>query len=87
MPNTPMVLRPEPPTSDFRDLMGRRIKCARERAGLTQEQAAEMARISPREYQRWEAGDTDIVPSDLDRLRRSFGCCITALWPGYPGRP
>ena len=49
------ALRDPTQSGIFRLAQGARIKSVREGLRLTQEAAAERVKISPREYQRWEA--------------------------------
>lgn len=53
--------------------MGQRIKAARRRAGMTQPEAAEIAGMERRQYQRVEAGQYDIRASGLARLSKTLG--------------
>ncbi len=54
----------------------RRERMARQ---LTQEKLAEMADLNVRTVRKIEAGQTNILITTLDRLRRSLGCSSDAL--------
>lgn len=56
------------------------IRAARVRRGLTQLEAAQLAFISHRTYQRIEAGGTSPTADQLERIAAAFGCSVSDLF-------
>ncbi|MCW5923696.1 MAG: helix-turn-helix transcriptional regulator [Saprospiraceae bacterium] len=56
-----------------------KIRAARVRRGLTQLEAAQLAFISHRTYQRIEAGGTSPTADQLERIAAAFGCSVSDL--------
>lgn len=52
--------------------LGRRIAHRRDELGLTQEEAAERARVTLRAFQRWEAGESRPYARNLKELAQAF---------------
>lgn len=50
-----------------------RIRQARQRAGMTQEEAARRLGVSGRTYIRWEHGDSEGFMSRIDGIASAFG--------------
>ncbi|MCW5923693.1 MAG: helix-turn-helix transcriptional regulator [Saprospiraceae bacterium] len=57
-----------------------KIRAARVRRGLTQLEAAQLAFISHRTYQRIEAGGTSPTADQLERIAAAFGCSVSDLF-------
>lgn len=57
--------------------LGRRLRSAREQAGLTQEEAASRAGIDYKRLQRLEAGSVNPTVRTLDRVAKALG---TDFW-------
>lgn len=60
--------------------LGRRIKAAREAASLTQEQAAHIAGIDLKRWQRLEAGAVNATVRTLVRVSQATGTTVWALF-------
>jgi transcriptional regulator with XRE-family HTH domain len=52
----------------------------RERHGLSQEQAAQRAGVTGRQWQRWESGESMPYPRNLSAVADSFGISMTAFF-------
>ncbi len=71
--------------SVLRDL-GRRVRAARDRAELTQEQVAELANIDTKRLQRIEAGTVNVTVKTLVRIGNAIGISIWQLAGAQAGR-
>jgi len=60
---------------------GANLRRERVKAGVTQEELAEMADLNVRTLQKMEAGQTNILITTAIRLRHSLGCPWSALLP------
>jgi transcriptional regulator with XRE-family HTH domain len=73
-------------TREFEQLrkkLGRNIKKAREKAGLTQEKMAEEPdSIQVRAYQYIEAGEQNVTFDRLARIAKKIGCPIQTFFKG-----
>jgi DNA-binding transcriptional regulator YiaG len=56
--------------SEARTLASCALKKVREASGLTQEQAAALAGLDPRQVRRWENGEVPLGPLELAELLR-----------------
>ena len=65
--------------------MGRNIRRLRMKAGMTQEQLAELADVDLRSLQRIEAGAWNMTVDYLDRFRRALGCTWRQMVTGMDG--
>ena len=64
------------------DGIGRKIKAAREGAGLTQEDLAERMEVSRQAVSKWEVGASDPSTSNLFALAKLFGVSVEELLEG-----
>jgi transcriptional regulator with XRE-family HTH domain len=60
-------------------LFGGNLRRERTARQFTQEKLAEMADLNVRTVRKIEAGETNILITTLDRLRRALGCSSDAL--------
>lgn len=67
--------------------VGRRIAEARRRRGLTQEQLAELLRVSERYLRRIEAGEENLTLMSLARIADKLGTPVAALLDAAPEPP
>lgn len=59
------------------------IRRARESAGLSREQLAELIGVNPRSVRRWESGETDPGLDSLRAVASALGCeLVISLIPG-----
>jgi len=65
----------------LRERLARGLRRARQRAGWSQERAAEAAEINPRHYQKLEEGSVNATLHTLERLCRAFGVDVHDLFP------
>jgi transcriptional regulator with XRE-family HTH domain len=65
----------------FREL-GVRVRSARERVGLTQEEAAARTGIDYKRYQRLEAGSVNATVRTLARVAEAFGVDVWKMLCG-----
>lgn len=64
------------------DGIGRKIKAARERAGLTQEDLAERMEVSRQAVSKWENGSSEPSTANLLALAKLYGVDLGALLEG-----
>lgn len=62
------------------ELFCKNIKTLREKAGLSQEQAAEAVGVNIRTYQRYEAGDASPTDPKKELLAKAFRASISDLY-------
>ena len=74
----------EPDTTDTKQLIGERLKTARELAGLTQSQVAEGLSVSEMTVYRWEAGRFEPSFAKLQALARLLQQPMEVLLGGTP---
>lgn len=70
---------PADPTARRLKAFGGNLRRERMARQLTQEKLAELADLNVRTVRKIEAGETNILITTLDRLRRSLGCSSDAL--------
>ena len=68
--------------SEIDRIIGRNIRMARKKAGLTQEQAAELLRISPIQYGRYERGERSVSLARLCAIAETMGASMASLLEG-----
>ncbi|WP_438483176.1 helix-turn-helix domain-containing protein [Oleiharenicola lentus] len=61
--------------------LGANIRAAREKAGLTQEELAELADIHPRALQKIEGAGTNLQSLTLIRIQAALGCPWDSIIP------
>lgn len=74
----------EPDTTDTKQLIGERLKTARELAGLTQSQVAQRLSVSEMTVYRWETGKFEPSFAKLQALARLLQQPIEGLLGGIP---
>ncbi len=74
----------EPDTTNTKQLIGERLKAARELAGLTQSQVAEGLSVSEMTVYRWETGRFEPSYAKLQALARLFQQPMEVLLGGTP---
>jgi transcriptional regulator with XRE-family HTH domain len=62
------------------DLLAGNVRRFREKAGWTQEQAADAMEIATRHYQKIEAGDVNVTVATLVRVAKAFGVDVESLF-------
>jgi len=72
----------DPADKDFLETLGRRLRRLRERAGLTQEQLAEVGKLQPESVSRIETGAVSPGLSSLRRLARALDVPLGDLVDG-----
>ncbi len=65
--------------SDYRVLVGKRIRAERKRAGLTQEAVAEKAELHPNYFGRVERGEEHVSLKALRQIARALGVRVRDL--------
>lgn len=58
---------------DFRVIVGRRLKEARNKAGMTQQQVADALGVARSTVATWESGQNDVDTATLKRLAEMYG--------------
>jgi transcriptional regulator with XRE-family HTH domain len=71
--------RANTPAIAIRILLGRRIQELRRAKELTQEQLAETVKLSRRQLQRIESGDSNVRIDDVAAVARALGVELAAL--------
>lgn len=68
---------------------GKKLREGRERAELSQREAAERLGVSQATLSRFESGETQPDFPTLHKMREAYGCKISELMPRnqYPGAP
>lgn len=73
--------RPREPHKATLAKLGKNMRAARGKAGLTQEKLAELVELHPRVVQKLEAGQTNILVTTLIRLQAALKCRWNDLLP------
>ena len=71
---------PKPSVNQTQSLLAGNVRRLREKAGWTQEQAADAMEIATRHYQKIEAGDVNVTVATLVRVANAFGVDVKALF-------
>lgn len=71
---------PKSSVNQTQDLLAGNVRRLREKAGWTQEQAADAMEIATRHYQKIEAGDVNVTVATLVRVAKAFGVDVKALF-------
>jgi DNA-binding XRE family transcriptional regulator len=71
---------PKLPVNQTQDLLAGNVRRLREKAGWTQEQAADAMEIATRHYQKIEAGDVNVTVATLVRVANAYGVGVKALF-------
>jgi transcriptional regulator with XRE-family HTH domain len=67
-----------------RERVVERLSELRERAGLSQEDAARKVGVTHRQWQRWESGESMPYPRNLDRVASAFGIAVAEFFDDQP---
>ncbi len=65
--------------------VGKRLRKARQQAGLTQREAAMSLGVTPQSVCNWERGFSDISLRNAHRLMTLYKMCATRYMPGIDG--
>ncbi len=68
-----------------RSVLAGNVRRLRQKAGWTQEQAAEAIGIATRHYQKVEAGDVNVTLATLAKVAKAFGVTVKALFDEQGG--
>jgi transcriptional regulator with XRE-family HTH domain len=71
---------PKSSVNQTQDLLAGNVRRLREKAGWTQEQAADAMEIATRHYQKIEAGDVNVTVATLVRVAKAFGVDVKSLF-------
>lgn len=67
-----------------RERVVERLSELRERAGLSQEDAARKVGVTHRQWQRWESGQSMPYPRNLDKVASAFGISVSDFFDDQP---
>ncbi len=73
---------PKPSVNQTQNLLAGNVRRLREKAGWTQEQAADVMEIATRHYQKIEAGDVNVTVATLVRVAKAFEVDVKSLFEG-----
>lgn len=71
---------PKISVNQTRELLAGNVRRLREKAGWTQEQAADAMEIATRHYQKIEAGHVNVTVATLVRVAKAFGVDVKSLF-------
>jgi transcriptional regulator with XRE-family HTH domain len=74
---------PKSSINQTQDLLAGNVRRLREKAGWTQEQAADAMEIATRHYQKIEAGDVNVTVATLARVAKAFQVDVQSLFEGF----
>ena len=67
-----------------RERVVERLSELRERASLSQEDAARKVGVTHRQWQRWESGESMPYPRNLDKVASAFGISVAEFFDDVP---
>ena len=71
---------PKTSLNQTQSLLAGNVRRLREKAGWTQETAADAIGIAPRHYQKIEAGDVNVTVATLVSVGKAFGVTVKELF-------